>query len=265
LEPMVDSLAESLPSMENTLKRVARRLLLKTPSIYRRILKAAGRGSSEKKLYLSIVRPGDVVIDIGADYGDLTMLFADLTGKRGQVHAFEPVPTNFQGLSENIRQFPTYHGVHLNQAAVGDVKQKTTILYPRDNHSQAALIRHSDGSWKDAGDQVKSFEVEMIRLDDYAANLNRVDFIKCDVEGAELLVLRGAESTLRRCRPIICLEIDERWLKAFGWSSAEVFQFLRQIGYTYFYNVSPAMTPVVGDSFPGRNLLCCWKELGGLG
>ena len=107
------------------------------------------------------------------------------------------------------------------------------MLLPRDDHGQAALVLHQDGSWKGAADRVRSINVEMVRFDDYAASLGRIDFIKCDVEGAELLFLRGAETTLRRCRPKACLETDERWMESFGWSAIDVFQLLRQIGYTH--------------------------------
>jgi FkbM family methyltransferase len=246
--------------MESTLKRIARRLLAKVPWIYLFVLKTFHRGSVEKYFYLSIVQQGDVVIDVGANVGYFTMLFADLTGERGQVHAFEPIPSTFEELLRNIRRFPGYKGVYLNCAAVGDSQRRTAMLLPRDDHGQAALVRHQDGSWKDAADQVRSIDVQMIRFDDYAASLGRIDFIKCDVEGAELLFLRGAESTLRRCRPRLSLEMDERWMKSFGWSAIDVFQLLRQIGYAHFYHVGPETKPIVEECFSGGEVLCCWKD-----
>src|SRR5271165_4314514 len=154
--------------MESTVRRIVRRLLARVPRIYLFLLKALRRGSVEKRFYLSIVRKGDVVIDIGANVGYFTMLFADLTGKRGQVHAFEPIPATFKELSKNIRRFPGYKGVFLNCAAVGDSKRSTSMLLPGDDHGQAALVRHQDGSWKGAADRVRSIDVEMIRFDDYA-------------------------------------------------------------------------------------------------
>jgi FkbM family methyltransferase len=225
------------------------------------VLTTFRRGSVEKRFYLSILRKGDVIVDIGANVGYFTMLFADLIGKGGQVHSFEPIPATFKQLSRNIGRFPGYKGVYLNCAAVGDQQRTTAMLLPCDDHGQAALIRHQDGSWKDAADQVRSIDVEMIRFDDYAANLARIDFIKCDVEGAELLFLRGAGATLRRCRPKLCLEMDERWMKSFGWSANDVFQLLRQIGYAYFYQIGPEIMPIATKCFSGGEILCCWKGL----
>jgi FkbM family methyltransferase len=245
--------------MESTLRRIARRLLVKAPRICLFVLKTFRRGSVEKRFYLSIIQKGDVIFDVGANVGYFTMLFADLTGKGGQVHSFEPIPATFKELSMNIRRFPGYKGVYLNCAAVGDSRRSTTMLLPRDDHGQAALVRHQDGSWKDAADQVRSIDVQMIRFDDYAANLDRIDFIKCDVEGAELLFLRGAEATLRRCQPKLSLEMDERWMKSFGWSAIDVFQLLRQIGYTSFCHLGPEMKPIVEHRFCGGEVLCSWK------
>ena len=192
------------------------------------------------------------------------MLFGDLTGKGGQVHSFEPMPETFAELSKNVYRFRGYKGIHLNRVAVGNRQQSSAMLLPRDDHGQGALFRHQDGSWKDAANHVRSIDVRMIRFDDYAARLGRIDFVKCDVEGAELLFLRGVEATLRRCRPRLSVEMDKRWMKSFGWAATDVFQMLRQIGYANFYNLGPGMTSVVEESFSGGEVLCCWKELGEL-
>jgi FkbM family methyltransferase len=250
--------------MEQTLRRIVRRLLAKTPRMYRTLLKIFRRGSIEKHLYLSIVQRGDVVVDIGANVGYFTMLFSDLTGNRGEVHAFEPVPSTFSILTENIRRFPAYKNVHLNRMALGDKDQRTNMLVPRGDHGQASLVRHWDGSWKDADSEIASTKIEMIQLDQYAERLGRVDFIKCDVEGAELLVLRGAQSTLRRFRPKLCLEMDDRWVRSFGWTTTDVLRCLRQIGYSYFYGIDSGVIPLTEERVSTGAVLCSWEELHGL-
>jgi FkbM family methyltransferase len=250
--------------MEQTLRRIVRRLLAKTPRRYRTLLRILRRGSIEKHLYLSIVKRGDVVVDIGANVGYFTVLFSDLTGNRGEVHAFEPVPSTFRILTENIRRFPACKNVHLNRMALGDKDQRTNMLVPRGDHGQASLVRHSDGSWRDVENEIASTEIEMMQLDQYAERLGRVDFIKCDVEGAELLVLRGAQSTLRRFRPKLVLEIDDRWVRSFGWTTGEVLSFLRQIGYSYFYGIDSQLSLLAADRVWTGAVLCSWEELHGL-
>jgi len=187
--------------MENALRRLVRHLFAKAPKPYLATLKALRRGSHEKRMYLSIIRKGDVVIDVGANVGYFTKLFSDLVGPGGEVHAFEPLPSTFDLLSRNVRKFPAHGNVSLNCLALGDLNQKTILYVPDKDHVQAALTRHRDGSW--ISNQIRAVNVEMMRLDRYAERLPKIDFVKCDAEGAELLVLRGGESTLRRCRPKI--------------------------------------------------------------
>jgi FkbM family methyltransferase len=248
--------------MESAVRRLAGMLFAKAPMLYLATLKALRRGSPEKRLYLSIVRKGDVVIDIGANVGYYTTLFADLVGPCGEVHAFEPVPSTFELLSKEIRRFPRHKNVSLNCLAVGDVDRNAAIYVPNNDHGQAALVQHREGSWH--GSQYHEVRVEMIRLDRYADQLVKIHFVKCDVEGAELLVLRGGESTLRRCQPKIFLEIEERWTKSFGWTGADVIRFLRDIGYQQFYGLGHQGLQAGKDTLCGNGVLCTWEKISGL-
>jgi hypothetical protein len=101
----------------------------------------------------------------------------------------------------------------------------------------------------------------MMRLDRYAERLPKIDFIKCYAEGAELLVLRGGESTLRRCGPKIFLEIEERWISSFGWTAADVFRFLRKIGYQYFYGLGNQGLQIETAAFAARGILCTREKI----
>jgi FkbM family methyltransferase len=246
--------------MESSLRRMARRLLAKSPGIYLTALRALHRGSAEKRLYLSLIRRGDVVLDIGANVGYFTMLFSDLVGKKGEVHAFEPIPGTFRELSRNMRRFPGYRNVYLNCAALGDKSNRTKMFLPGSDAGQAALVCHRDGSWE--GASISPIDVEMIRLDEYAVHLPRMDFVKCDVEGAELLVLLGGQSTLRRLHPRLLLEVNNCWMRSFDLASEDLFSFLRQLGYSHFYGVGPQLAPLGATAY--SEVLCCWEELSGL-
>ena len=248
--------------MESSLIRLVRRLFARAPRVYLATLKILQRGSPEKRLYISIVRRGDVVIDAGANVGYFTMLFSDLVGPHGHVHAFEPVPATFSLLSKNLRRFPQYTNVSLNCAALGDHDQRTKIFLPNGDHGQAALVYHRDGSWRNA--KVAPIDIEMTRLDRYTQGLNKIDLLKCDVEGAELLVLRGAESILRRFRPTIFLELDERWTTSFGWTPGEVIRFLSGLGYRHFYDIEPRREKIDEERFSCSVLLSSWEEIRGL-
>jgi len=238
---------------------LVRHLFAKAPKLYLATLKALRRGSHEKRMYLSIIRKGDVVVDVGANVGYFTLLFSDLVGPGGVVHAFEPLPSTFDLLSRNVRKFPAHKNVILNCFALGEKDQRTTLFVPKEDHGQAALAQHRVGSW--TTNQIRAVNVEMMRLDRYAERLPKIDFIKCDAEGAELLVLRGGESTLRRCGPKIFLEIEERWISSFGWTAADVFGFLRQIGYQYFYGLGNQGLQVETGAFAACGILCTREKI----
>jgi hypothetical protein len=103
-------------------------------------------------------------------------------------------------------------------------------------------------------------EVESRPLDDVLAELGRTpDAIKCDVEGAELDVLRGAQATLERDRPLVMLEIDQRWAARYGHTGEQVARFLTERGYGYERIVDdelrPASPSLADDLAEGRNFL----------
>jgi hypothetical protein len=89
--------------------------------------------------------------------------------------------------------------------------------------------------------------------------VERLDAIKCDVEGAELGVLRGATRTIERFHPMLLLEIDERWAARYGTTGADVVGFLADRGYTYERIVGDALLPASGslaqDLRDGTNFL----------
>lgn len=98
----------------------------------------------------------------------------------------------------------------------------------------------------------------MTTLDIIATDLTRLDFIKCDVEGAELLVLQGARSTLDRLSPILFLEVFDKWTIAFDYTPADLVCFLRDIGYSTIFLVDGFVRPLRDPSeITGSvNLLC---------
>jgi predicted methyltransferase len=72
--------------------------LARRPRLYSELLRTLGRGSLEKRTFLRAIRSGDVVIDVGANEGYFTLLFSDIVGATGEVHAFEPAEPTFNVL-----------------------------------------------------------------------------------------------------------------------------------------------------------------------
>lgn len=252
----------SAKTAARTLRRAIQVSLVKHPRVYLRALRCLRRGSLEKKLYLALLQPGEVAFDVGANHGYFTLLFSDIVGASGQVHAFEPVPPTFDLLATFVREQQYYENVMLTRAACSDRQENMPIFVPAGDSGQASLKRHVEGSWRD-GAGVQEFQTTTIELDQYvqARNITRVDFLKCDVEGAELLVLRGMAATLRTHHPLLLVEVYRGWTDTFGYNANTLMQFLNSVGYDRFQWVTDHLGPVatresIGIPSGSVNLLC---------
>jgi FkbM family methyltransferase len=214
--------------------------LTKFPKLYAAALKFKPRRNFEKIVFLKNIRRGEVVLDVGAHHGYYTLLFSHVVGPRGQVHAFEPVPVTFQTLSENTRAGRYFENIFLNPAAAGNQNGSVSFYVPGEDFGQASMKKHGEGSWKNAP-MPDTYASHIIRLDDYAESHfgdKKVDFVKMDIEGAELEALKGFEKTILRDRPKLYLEVCRDWTKDFGYEPVELVRFLKRLGYRKFWLVT---------------------------
>jgi FkbM family methyltransferase len=143
------------------------------------------------------VRPGDTVIDVGANVGALTVAMARLVGPTGRVIAFEPQPETASLLERNAAQ-NGLDNVEIHRCAAGD-KLREVIAMPN-----LAEVGHKNYGGVALGKGERSVTTETI--DDM--KLESVSFIKIDVEGMERQVIKGARETIKRCRPFLYVEND---------------------------------------------------------
>ena len=147
-------------------------------------------GELDTKIIREEIKEGDVVIDVGANIGYYTLIFAQLVGKTGKVFAFEPEPKNFYILKKNI-EINNYTNVVVEQKIVSDKCGKMKLFI-----SDSDIVGHRIHKM---GNLEKFIELESVTLDDYMKKLNlvsKVNFIKIDVEGAEPKVLEGSKKIL---------------------------------------------------------------------
>jgi FkbM family methyltransferase len=251
------------------IKRVLKACLYRCPLLYEFVIIVLHRATTERRVLLRILRRGDTVIDVGANDGNYTLEFAKLVGPRGKVHAFEPVPPTFEILRRTIERNGVNARVCLNQCALGDKPGVLTMYVPGDDFTQAALVVHHVLSWPSAS--IKSFEdCKVDTLDNYAKSkkIERIDFVKIDVEGAELPVLQGMQSILRLPRPpILLVEIFPDWMINFGYHPGDLLKFLHHFGYIFYYVGKDGLSPVQFDdtNIPGTsdclNFLCIIPDI----
>lgn len=182
----------------------------------------------ETELVKKEIKNGDVVLDVGANIGYYTLIFAKLVGEKGKVFAFEPDPTNFALLKKNV-ETNGYRNVILVQKAVSNKTEKTRLYLSEDNKADHRIYDSHDGR--------QSVEIEAIQLDDYFKDYDgRIDFIKMDIEGAEAAALQGTLNLLKKNKDVKI--VTEFWpiaLKRFGVNPEEYLKSLREQDFRLYH------------------------------
>ena len=198
---------------------------------------------NESQFVRSVVKPNDIVLDIGANIGWFTIMMAKLVGNSGHVHAFEPRPTTFEYLNMSIGENRLFKNTTLYKVALDDVPGEAYITWrPTD--------RNPGNSWISQHDSDVSFKQDRVttcRLDDMG--IQHVSFIKIDVEGAEPGVFKGGAKLIARDKPTILSEINFdqlRRISAMDWKDYK--DFLVGIGYDAFYLVDGKGASSVADA-----------------
>ncbi|WP_051237444.1 FkbM family methyltransferase [Ottowia thiooxydans] len=208
-----------------------------------RSLRTYGEWSeAEIWLFQQILRPGDIVIEAGANIGSHTVFMSRAVGEKGSVYAFEAARLTHQLLCANLALNECFN-VHALHKAVGRATQVTR--FPK--LDPLAAQNFGGLSLREVQTQaIESTEqVEMIHLD--GLQLPKVDFIKADIEGFELEMLAGAGDTLEKHRPIVYLEIDFANGRPTG-NRDELVEFVEALGYAAFYFIAPMFN---GNNFKG--------------
>jgi FkbM family methyltransferase len=188
---------------------------------------------NETDLFRRLVKPGDTVVDAGANVGYYTVIGARLVGDKGKVYAFEPDPANFALLEKNVR-LNGLTNVVLERKALSN-RKGTVQLFIADANKGDHRIYQPDGESR------PWIDVEAVRLDEYFKGLGRgIDVLKMDVQGAEGLILEGMTGLLegQTDGPTIFFELWPFGLKGMGTDAGELLKTLQSDHYT-FYDMNP--------------------------
>ncbi len=212
----------------------------------------------------SILKPGMIVLDIGAHVGYYACRCAELVGETGQVIAFEPHPRTFAILSQNAARFPNIIPI---QAAVSD-RVGTAQLYDYLMMSASGSLNYDESllnlqkSNMGSGDvapriredfPVNTFEVETVQIDSLLAKqgIKMIDFIKMDIEGAEMNALVGMKDTIKRSEKLaMVMEFNPKALETFGYEPETTVSMVLDLGFDSVAIIESdrTLTEVTGDS-----------------
>lgn len=167
---------------------------------------------------LPFIPEGGIVIDIGANIGSHTIAYAKKVGLTGNVFAYEPNPEAFKCLVYNMKElvnvfeFPFAIGNTIGSIDVIQENENLGMAYVKESKNGIAIITTLDKEMKD---------------------IQKVDFIKIDVEGFEIDVLKGARETILKFNPVMLIEVNEGCLARRGYTKHDLFKEVESLDYTF--------------------------------
>lgn len=176
-----------------------------------------------------LLSPGDVLFDVGANIGWYSVMM-QYAVPNITIFSFEPNPTIYPVLKKNL----AFNGFSEDLTFEVGLSNKTqmSLFYLDTSMPEASSLRNLQYT-----EHVKSQECQTQRLDDFVDQhrIEKINYIKCDVEGAELLVLEGGLNTLRSYQPILQLEMLRKWSALYQYHPNDIIALLHQMGYIGFY------------------------------
>ena len=189
-------------------------------------------GAHDFKIIKNNVKDGDNVVDLGANIGYFTLILAKLVGPTGKVFAFEPDPRNLALLKKNV-EYNNYKNVIIIPKAVSNVNDKCTLYTGQKTFGQNKIYKPK----KTKTQKFIPIDSETVRLDDFFKTnglLDKISFIKMDVEGAEFLALSGMKEILKLNKNIkIFTEAEISYLEDAGSSYDQFIDLLTENDFTF--------------------------------
>ena len=188
----------------------------------------------------SILKPGQVYVDIGANIGTLALAASSLVGESGKVIAVEAHPATFNHLESNVK-LNNFMNISLIHSAVGSGKGKIIFSNINSDDQNKVLVQSANG-----------IEVKLDTLDNLLSAEPCIDVLKIDVEGYEKFVLEGATDTLKKTN-IVYFESWEKHFREFEYSTGSLLNTFYENGFVV-YKIAGNQLIRLPDSY--KSLIC---------
>lgn len=171
---------------------------------------------------------GDVFIDIGANIGIMSCEMSELAGEKGVVYSVEPNPFIFSDLVSIISKNTLFSNVVPIQAALGDHLHMIDFYI-----SNSDLLGVMSSSAMNDKNSVK-INVPQLTLDFLTKDFTKLNYLKIDAEGSEVLILKGGMESLKKFNPIVQIEVHGNYLPNFNSTVNDLFEIMEELNYTAF-------------------------------
>lgn len=176
----------------------------------------------------SYLEKNSIFVDVGANLGWYTLnLCRQYPHFYG--YAFEPIPETYNWLKRNV-ELNHLGNCSTFQIGLSDENRRVSFFYDREASRASSMV-----DLRESG-TAKELECEVKRLDNFmeSEDIRGLDFIKCDVEGAELLVYKGEMESIQKYKPIIFSEMLRKWSAKFNYHPNDIIRLLGKAGYQCF-------------------------------
>lgn len=182
----------------------------------------------ERRFVRQFLKPGMVVLDVGAHSGYYTLLTSKLVGRAGRVFAFEPSPRELRRLRQHV-WLNRCRNVTVEPVALAD-RRGEADLFVFDRATGCNSLRPADSK------AASAVRVPLKTLDEFfaAGVFATVDLVKMDIEGAELAALCGAERTFRTARPVLLCEVHDKRTAPWGYAARDIIDLVAAWGYRWY-------------------------------
>jgi FkbM family methyltransferase len=183
--------------------------------------------AEELDMQLALMNPKGNILDIGGNYGWYALHIAN--GQPGtKIYSFEPIPKTFEHLNQNIK-LNKIENILTYNFGLSNENGKFTFFYDPALSVNASLQNLA------SNDDIETVNCSVRKLDNFWEVINEdIDFIKCDIEGAELLAFQGGIISIQKFLPVIFTEMLRKWTSKFNYHPNEIIELLGSIGYNCY-------------------------------
>lgn len=176
------------------------------------------------------------ILDIGGNVGWYSIHLAKIF-RHAIINTFEPIPKTYSYLTKNL-EMNDIKNVNAHNFGFSNEDKTLDFYYYKEGSGNASIANLSEQK------DIEKIECRIRVLDEFInENKMTVDFIKCDVEGAELFVFQGAKETLKKQRPIVFTEMLRKWAKKFNYHPNDIISFFKSIDYNCYVSENHHLKP----------------------